>query len=305
LKMLVPGFLNLNKPEGFTSHDCVAKLRRLLHLKRIGHAGTLDPMATGVLPVALGSTTRLLQFLPGDKAYRARMRFGLTTNTDDITGEVLSQSGAAQLQERDILALLPQFCGNIQQLPPHYSAVQVAGKRLYDLARQGKAIDVPPRSVEIHEMQVLGWHPGEFPELDITIRCGSGTYIRSIARDLGAALGVGGTLSALLRTHSSGFDLSTSLSFADLEVALANETFHPLPPLSGLLHLPDLTLESELSRRWCLGQKLATAALPQTTLPQYPVIEPLVVRVMNPLQQFLGIGLLTSELLTAKVVLPV
>jgi tRNA pseudouridine55 synthase len=303
--MLAPGFFNLNKPAGFTSHDCVAKLRRLLHLKRIGHAGTLDPMATGVLPVAVGSATRLLQFLPGEKAYRATIRFGLITNTDDITGEVLSQSGAAQLQQQDIVALLPQFCGKIQQLPPHYSAVQVAGKRLYDLARQGKAIEVPPRNVEIYEIQVLGWHPGDFPELEVTIRCGSGTYIRSIARDLGAALGVGGTLSALLRTHSSGFDLSTSMSFADLEVALTNQTFHPLPPLSGLLHLPELTLESELAKRWCQGQKLATATLPQTALPSFPVIEPFVVRVMSPIQQFLGVGHLTPELLTAKVVLPV
>jgi tRNA pseudouridine55 synthase len=291
------GFLNLNKPAGFTSHDCIAKLRRLLQMKRIGHAGTLDPMATGVLPIALGSATRLLQYLPGDKAYIATLQFGCTTTTDDITGEVISQPGAPQLQEPEVLAVLPQFCGRLQQLPPNYSAVQVGGKRLYDLARQGKPIQVEPRQVEVYEIQPLGWQAGELPQLSIAIRCGSGTYIRSIARDWGAALGVGGTLASLVRTASSGFDQSGSLTLAELAVALESGTFTPLTPLPALLHLPALTLEPELSRRWCLGQKLPRELVPEVTGTEE------IVRVMNEQGELLGISAVTEALLLPKVVL--
>lgn len=290
------GFLNLNKPPDFTSHDCVAKLRRLLRLKRIGHAGTLDPMATGVLPVALGSTTRLLQFLPTDKAYRAKIRFGLTTTTDDITGDILAQIGAPQLELAQVQAVLPQFCGKLQQLPPHYSAVQVGGKRLYDLARQGKPIEVIPRAVEVFQIDVLAWQPGQFPELDLEIHCGAGTYIRSIARDLGAVLDTGATLAGLVRTISSGFNLATSLSFDELGTQLSNNRFEPIPAQVVLQHLPGYVLEPELAKRWCQGQKLRLANFPDLPTTQY-------VRVLDPGERFLGIAEIGPEILLAKVVL--
>ena len=251
------GFLNLNKPAGWTSHDCVAKVRKLLKLKRVGHAGTLDPTATGVLPIALGRATRLLQFLASDKCYRATLRFGLMTDTDDLEGQILSQAAADTLSLEKIQAALPAFRGNIQQYPPHYSAVQVGGKRLYELARAGKpAAEIPLRAVTVHRLDMLDWRPGQFPELDLEICCSAGTYIRSIARDLGKSLGCGGTLAALLRTESSGFALADSMNIEALEQSIQTGAFQPIPPEMLLAHLPAIALPPPLAKRWCQGQKL-------------------------------------------------
>lgn len=257
------GFLNLNKPAGFTSHDCVARVRRLLKLKRVGHAGTLDPAATGVLPIALGRATRLLQFLPQDKAYRATIRFGICTTTDDLEGDLLLAHPAPDLTLDQVAACLPQFQGVIQQVPPNYSAVQIQGERLYNLARKGKAIVAQARTVEIFNLTVLDWRSGDFPEIDLAIACGPGTYIRAIARDLGQALQTGGTLAALLRTLSSGFDLADSLTLEELETQIQAGTFQPIPADAPLSHLPAVSLLDSNARRWCQGQKLR---LDQTSL---------------------------------------
>ncbi len=250
------GFLNLNKPSGFTSHDAVAKVRRLLKLKRVGHAGTLDPSATGVLPIALGRATRLLQFLRQDKAYRATIRFGMKTTTDDLEGETLLAQPVPELELEMIKALLPEFQGTLQQVPPDYSAIQVQGKRLYELARKGERIVAQPRSVEVFSLEVLDWRPGDFPEVDLAIACGSGTYIRAIARDLGNALKTGGTLAALLRTASSGFKLADSLTLEELEIQVEAGTFQPVLPELALDHLPAIALPASTARRWCQGQKV-------------------------------------------------
>lgn len=279
------GFLNLHKPEGFTSHDCVAKLRRLLKLKRIGHAGTLDPAATGVLPIALGRATRLLQFLRSDKAYRATIRFGQTTTTDDLEGKVLTSQPAPDLELQSVQQALPKFQGVIQQVPPAYSAIQVQGKRLYDLARSGVEVAVPSRQVEVFQIQVLGWRSGDFPELELAIACGAGTYIRAIARDLGQMLGMGGTLAALVRTRSSGFELGDSLTFAVLEAQLQQQRYQPIAPEVALTHLPPVTLPPDIAKRWCQGQRIAFET-PQTGD---------VVRVQTETDQFLGIGAWTGE----------
>jgi tRNA pseudouridine55 synthase len=257
----VDGFLNLNKSAGLTSHDCVARVRRLLKLKRVGHGGTLDPAAVGVLPIALGKATRLLQYLTHTKAYQARIRFGLTTSTDDLEGEVLSQTNAAGLELAQIQTLLPQFEGVIQQIPPSYSAIQVGGKRLYELARAGQPVEAPVRTVEVRQIEILDWQPGEQPELEVAIVCGSGTYIRSIARDLGAALDVGGTLAHLIRTASSGFQLDQSLTLEELADQIAAQTFCPMPPTAALSHLPQLQLEPDQTRRWQQGQPIPAAEL--------------------------------------------
>jgi tRNA pseudouridine55 synthase len=251
------GFLNLNKPLGFTSHDCVAKVRRLLRQKRIGHAGTLDPAASGVLPIALGRATRLLQFLSTDKAYQATVRLGIQTTTDDMAGEVLSTYPIPSLTLDAVTTALQPFHGQIQQIPPRYSAIQVQGKRLYDLARAGQEIAVAARTVEIYRIDVLAWRSGDFPELDLAIVCGAGTYIRAIARDLGAALHCGGTLAALTRTYSSGFDLETSLTFEQLDLQLQTHQFQPISPGRVLQHLPSVNLPEEVAYRWCLGQSVA------------------------------------------------
>ncbi|MBD2080100.1 tRNA pseudouridine(55) synthase TruB [Leptolyngbya sp. FACHB-17] len=244
------GFLNLNKPFGLTSHDCVAKVRRIYGLKKVGHAGTLDPAATGILPIALGRATRLLQYLRQDKAYHATIRFGVTTATDDLEGEILTQQAVSHLSLEQIQEKLPLFQGVIQQIPPNYSAIQVQGKRLYDLARSGQAIEVPARTVEIYDLKILDFRAGDFPELDLAIACGSGTYIRSIARDLGEQLGTGATLAKLLRTESSGFELKDSATIEELPGPL-------IEPEAVLLHLPEVVLESAIAKRWCQGQKIA------------------------------------------------
>ena len=246
------GFLNLNKPFGFTSHDCVAKVRKLLKLKKVGHAGTLDPAATGVLPIAIGRATRLLQYLRSDKAYRAVIRFGITTTTDDLEGETLTKQAVPDLTLETVQEKLPLFQGMIEQIPPNYSAIQVQGKRLYDLAREGKTIEVPSRSVEVYTIDVLNWSAGDFPELEVAIACGSGTYIRSIARDLGAAIHTGATLARLIRTESSGFSLSESLTFEQIEPDI-----RLIAPERVLGHLPKIELGDAIALKWRQGQKLA------------------------------------------------
>lgn len=258
------GFLNLHKPAGFTSHDCVAKLRRILRQKKIGHGGTLDPAAIGVLPVALGRATRLLQYLNHDKTYQATIRLGQRTRTDDLAGELLTTTPADHLTLEAVLAVLPQFQGQIQQVPPQFSAIQVDGKRLYDLARAGQEITVAARSVTVYRIEVLAWHPGEFPELEVMIACGAGTYIRAIARDLGQVLQVGGTLAHLTRTVCCGLSLADSWSFEQLAPAVESDRFQPLAPPSVLQHLPRLTLPPDLAKRWCQGQKIPIEVDPPT-----------------------------------------
>lgn len=285
------GFLNLNKPFDWTSHDCVAKVRKLLNMKRVGHAGTLDPKATGVLPIALGKATRLLQYLPGEKAYQATVRLGIQTTTDDLEGEIITSVPCPGLDLENIKTVLSQFIGKIEQIPPSYSAIQVDGKRLYDLARKGEKVEVPVRTVEISQIQVLDWRDGDFPELDLAISCGSGTYIRAIARDLGTILNTGGTLSALIRTESSSFQLQTSLSFTDLATKIENGTFQPISPDAPLQHLKSLNLPAESAKRWCQGQKISL----NLDIPDF-------VRVYETQTNFLGIGKLTNDLLVPQMV---
>lgn len=291
--IVLQGFLNLNKPAGLTSHDCVAKVRRMLNLKRVGHGGTLDPAAVGVLPIAVGRATRLLPYLPTDKAYEAVIRFGLTTSTDDLEGEVLTQAPVPHLSQDQVETVLPNFVGTIDQIPPRYSAIQVQGQRLYDLARKGEVVDVPMRTVEIYRIQVLDWQSGEYPELRVAIACGSGTYIRSIARDLGQQLGTGATLAHLTRTHSSGFDLIDSIT---LEQILNTTTTQADPPLItpdiALQHLPQMTLTEAEAHRWCQGQAVTLAAPPSHTHD--------ITQIRNPTGDFLGIGSLSTRPLTPE-----
>ena len=285
------GFLNLNKPFDWTSHDCVARVRKLLRLKRVGHAGTLDPAATGVLPIALGKATRLLQYLPENKAYKATIRLGVRTTTDDLQGEIITSQPCAGLSLVEVKTALAQFEGKIEQIPPSYSAIQVGGKRLYDLARQGKTVEVPVRTVEVFQIDILDWREGDFPELDVAIACGSGTYIRAIARDLGAILETGGTLAALIRTQSSGFDLADSLTLTDLETKLQAGTFQPICPDVALQHLSSVALPATSAQKWCQGRRISLT---------FDVSE--IVRVYDEETRFLGIGQLQDEMLIPQMV---
>ena len=248
------GFINLNKPQGFTSHDCVAKTRRLLQTKKVGHGGTLDPEATGVLPIAIGKATKLLQFLPEAKAYRARIRLGVQTTTDDLEGEVIADNPVTDLNQDEILEHLQKFKGEIEQTPPIYSAIKKQGKKLYEFARQGIEVEVPKRQVTIYGCELKQIIPREYPELILDIDCGAGTYIRAIARDLGQMLGVGGTLANLVRTKSCSMKLQDSLDFETIEQQLATDSFELITPDSVLAHLPRVSLDSLESKRWCQGQ---------------------------------------------------
>ena len=290
--MTTDGFLNLNKPAGMTSHDCVGRVRRLLKLKRVGHGGTLDPAVTGVLPIALGKATRLLQFLEHNKAYRGTIRFGLNTATDDLEGEILNSRSVPELTLEKVADALPNFIGKIEQFPPSFSAIQVGGKRLYELARKGETVDVAARNVEVFRLEILDWRSGDFPELDLAIACGAGTYIRAIARDLGAMLNVGGTLATLTRTESNGFSIESSLTFEELEMQLQEHRFCPIEPAQVLRHLGAIVLSPEYAKRWFQGQRLPIAEIIENrkleTNTSIPASSPL--QVYDEDGQFLGIG---------------
>ncbi len=251
------GFINLKKLPDWTSHDCVAKVRRILNMKKVGHGGTLDPAAVGVLPIAIGKATRLLQYLPAGKAYRAVMRLGVETTTDDLEGETIYSEPVPNLTIEQIQAAIPEFIGDIVQTPPMYSAIQVNGQRLYKLARAGEVIEVPTRQVNIQSIDILNWTPGDFPEVEVQIACGGGTYIRSIARDLGVKLGTRGVLAFLERNASCGFQLAESITLEELAAQQQAGIFMPISPARGLAHMPSATLMNpDLIKFWGQGKRL-------------------------------------------------
>jgi tRNA pseudouridine55 synthase len=263
----VDGFINLKKLPDWTSHDCVAKVRRILNMKKVGHGGTLDPAAMGVLPIAIGKATRLLQYLPAGKAYRAVIRFGVQTTTDDLEGEIVYAEPIPTLTIAQIEAVIPEFIGEILQTPPMYSAIQVNGQRLYKLARAGEVVEVPTRKVNIASIEILNWTPGDFPEVEVQIACGGGTYIRSIAHDLGVKLGTKGVLAFLERNASCGFQLANSITLEELAAQTAAGNFEPIPPDRALGHLPTVTLVDSLSIKfWGQGKRLPLAQLSLTPL---------------------------------------
>ncbi len=211
------GFLNVAKPKGITSHDVVLEVRKVFREKKVGHLGTLDPMAIGVLPLALGSYARLSEYLMNeDKEYLAEFMFGITTDTDDLDGNVLSVTDCAHLTRDGVVRALPKFTGDIEQAPPRFSAVHVDGKRLYDLARKGIEVHVPVRNVRVDHIHMLHWEDGTYPKAIFSMQVASGTYVRSLARDLGTELGCGCVVSYLLRTRVGNFRLKDSITFNSL-----------------------------------------------------------------------------------------
>lgn len=213
------GIFVINKAAGMTSHDVVARVRRLARQKRVGHAGTLDPAATGVLPVCLGQATRVAEYLSeSGKAYHATVHFGTVTDTYDTEGSVIREAPVT-LTEQAIAAILPDFLGEQMQTPPIYSAIKRDGQPLYKLARAGQEVAVAPRPIVIYALRIVSWSP---PDLVLDVECGKGTYIRSLAYDLGERLGPGALLAALTRTRSGPFTLKHSVTLEDLEVALAS-----------------------------------------------------------------------------------
>ena len=263
---LTCGFLVLDKPAGLSSHGCVARVRRAYGLKGVGHGGTLDPAVTGVLPIALGPATRLLPYLSGEKTYRGVVQLGVRTDSDDLEGEVLERQQPPQLTSTDLEAALEPFRGLIQQRPPAISAVHVNGQRAYKLARAGERVELQARPITLHRLELLHWDP-ELGRLELEVACSAGTYIRSLARDLGEALGCGGCLAQLQRTEALGFKLEQSVSWEQLEAVPPPALVDPLEALS---HLQQHQLTTEALAGWRCGRL-------QACEPTWPIDAPVVV----------------------------
>lgn len=231
------GFLNIYKPVGMTSHDVVSVLRRVTKIKQIGHTGTLDPFAEGVLPICIGKATRLIEYLQDDKEYLATVQFGAATNTFDLDGEKVFTSDK-KVSRDDIKEGLKSFEGEILQLPPIYSAIKVKGKKLYEYARKGEEVEIQPRKVVIENIELKNFDE-ELQQARILLKCSKGTYIRSIANDLGKNLGCGGYLIKLIRTQAGKFRVENSVQLDGIDVE--SNLINPL----DILNLPKIAVDND------------------------------------------------------------
>lgn len=289
------GIIILDKPKGITSFGAVARVRRLCSEKKCGHTGTLDPMATGVMTVMLGNTTRFIELLPShDKAYTASFRLGTVTDTLDITGNVLEtrrvDSTAEQVREA-----LKSFEGEINQLPPMYSAVSVNGQRLYDLARQGIEVDRKPRQVTVYSIEMLSADEDN-GEYSIAVECSSGTYIRTIIADLGEKLGCGAVLTDLRRTKANGFSIGNAVTLEELENAVNNGNIGSvlIPVDRALEDYPVIKVSAAQAKRFSNGGELDLQRL------KYPRMLGLF-RIYDPENNFIGLGEIgTGDSLSVK-----
>lgn len=256
------GFLNIYKPKGLTSHDVVARLRKITKVRQIGHTGTLDPFATGVLPICIGKATRLIEYLDDDKEYLATVQFGKNTATYDLEGEITATFDK-KVTEEDVKNTLKAFEGEISQIPPIYSAIKVNGKKLYDYARQGQDIEIKPRKVTISKIELKEFDKTS-QSAKITVACSKGTYIRSIAYDLGAKLGCGGYLTALERTQAGKFQVNTAIKLEDLtEVSqIVENLINPL----DMLNIPIHNLSENERERVSHGMSICNSDFPDSDI---------------------------------------
>jgi len=237
------GFLNIDKPLGMTSHDVVAKARRKLGLKKIGHAGTLDPLASGVLILCVGAATRMSEYvMDSTKRYRARVRLGIVTTTYDAEGAIISEKDATHITREDVERALTPFLGNIEQVPPMYSAIKQGGVKLYDLARAGETVEREPRPVRIDALTITDWAA---PEFSLEVTCSAGTYIRSLAYDLGDQLGVGAHLAGLTRLASGQFSLANAVTL-DTFLQSDEPQSYLINPRPELMNMLGLTLDPQM-----------------------------------------------------------
>jgi len=280
------GFINLLKPPGMTSHDAVAFVRRQLGLTRVGHLGTLDPAAAGVLPISVGRATRLFDYAgKSEKAYRAELAFGLTTDTLDGEGKVTATADASELTETRVRELLAGMLGEREQVPPAFSAAQVDGKRLHELARKGVRVTAPPRRVVFSQLDLVEFRPGRRARAMVDVVCSAGTYIRVLADDLGRAAGCGAYLDFLLRTRSGRFVLTETVTLEELAAACEREEAeaHLLPPDWPLSELPRVDLVAPATAAFVVGTCVLT---------RIPAMWP--VRVYGERGIFLGLGEATA-----------
>jgi tRNA pseudouridine55 synthase len=252
------GLVVVDKPAGCTSHDVVARLRRVFGQRRVGHAGTLDPDATGVLLVGLGRATRLLRYLTETgKAYDGRVVFGVATSTLDAAGEVVDQR-PMPLTREEVAGAMPRFLGDIEQLPPMVSAVKVGGRRLHELARAGETVERAPRPVHVDRFELVGFADGPYPHADVVVECGSGTYVRTLAADLGSALGGCAHLASLRRTRVGSFTLDEAHPLEAIEAASDDVV---LPLADAMRDLERVDVDDEQARAVAHGMSFAAGAL--------------------------------------------
>jgi len=244
----INGFLIINKEKGYTSHDCVNIIRKVLNIRKVGHTGTLDPQVTGVLPVAIGNATRFIQYLPQEKCYLGEIKFGISTSTDDIHGEIINKSNWPHISTKELDKQLNLFRGEIKQVPPKVSSVHVNGERAYKKFLKNEEFEIPPKNITISELILKKWDK-ENGILKLKIKCSSGTYIRALARDLGSTLNTVGCLYDLKRTSACGFDEKNS-NLVTLKNIPTNIDSFIMPTISALHHLPSYCLENKEEIKW-------------------------------------------------------
>ncbi|MDF2843933.1 MAG: truB [Herbinix sp.] len=289
---LFNGIINVYKEKGYTSHDVVAKMRGILKMKKIGHTGTLDPDAVGVLPVCLGKGTKLVDMITDrDKTYETVLKLGITTDTQDITGAVIKQA-EVKVQFKEIEEVILSYIGEYLQLPPMYSAIKVDGKRLYELARQGKEIERKRRKVCIKNIQILAYSEEE-QEVTMVVDCSKGTYIRTLLHDIGEALGCGGTMKYLKRTAVGSFKLENALTLAEIEQLMKNSEIEPyiIPVDQMFEHYDGVYMQAEFHKYIYNGNSFKLEHLMPTNNKNLTDL----VRVYDADQIFVGIYQYNSE----------
>lgn len=281
------GIIAVWKPEGWTSHDVVAKVRRILRMKRIGHTGTLDPMVTGVLPLCLGRATRVVEYLQErPKAYQAVIQLGIATDTEDLTGTVIEERTGITVTEDDVLRVIRSFVGEIDQVPPMFSAVKVDGKRLYELAREGKTVERKSRKVMIHQIELLQTELDlDHPRFTFSVVCSKGTYIRTLCVDIGQALGVPAAMAELTRTMSGGITKEHCLTLEQIEALQETGEIekHLLPMETAISHLQIAHVNEATAGMALRGQKIPLSLIPE------PINGESLVRLYSENDLFIGI----------------
>ena len=291
------GVLNINKPAGMTSHDVVDQLRRLLHEKKAGHTGTLDPDATGVLPVCLGKATKIIQFLPdNEKGYKGTISLGVVTDTLDASGRILGTSDSSHVDQSTVKSILGNFVGELNQIPPMVSAIKIRGERLYKIARQGRTVPRAPRKICIYDLELLDFYrerdsqsdsSSSSAKIDFRVRCSRGTYIRTLAADIGDALGCGAHLSLLTRTRSGIFGLEDSIPFEEIQADPGNASQSTRSMDDVLSFMPGVIISCSAKRRFLNGAPVSGS---EVVCHENGPHEDDLVRVRDESRTLLGIG---------------
>jgi len=287
------GFLVINKDKGCTSHDCVKQVRRLLNTKKVGHTGTLDPEVVGTLPIAIGSATRFIQYLPQGKTYIGKIQLGIRTSTDDIYGKIINQKSWPKISYEKLDRYFNKFRGIIKQIPPKVSSVHVNGERAYKKSFKNENFELAPREVKIDELILINWDQIN-GIIEVKIKCSAGTYIRSIARDLGKVLNSEGCLLELKRISACGFNEQNSIKIIDIEKDIGNTTNFIIPTISALNHIATFVItKEEQINYWQNGRAIQADINYLKESESFDYKKP--IKVIDKRKTLLGIGFLNKE----------